>query len=188
VHQGGDQLLAGARLPAHEHRDVLGTHARNRLQELLHGGRLGDDGAAHRLLRRQPSVLHAQRARLEGAVDDQAHLIDVERLGDVLVSAGLHRPHRHALGAVRGEQHHRQGGVALVQLLQELHAVHPRHGEVGDHRVHALDERECLLRRFCQRRFVAARLEQLLQREEERRLVVNQQDSRHRFSSEARCR
>ena len=182
VDERGDQLLAGPRLAAHQHGDVLRPDTGDRVEQPPHRRGVANDGAPERALGREPAVLHAQRPRLEGAIDDQRDLVDVERLGDVLVGAALHRAHRHLLRAVRGEHDHGQRFVALVDRLEQLHAVHLRHGVVGHHAVHAFELGQRLLARTRQHRFQAAGLEELAQREEQRRLVVNQQQPRHRHS------
>ena len=185
VDERGHQLLARPGLSAHQHGDVARRHARDRVDQAAHRRGVADDAAADGLLRRQPAVLDAQRASFQRSLDDQPHLLDVERLGDVLIGARLHRAHRDPLRAVGGEKDHGQRFVALVDGLQELHAIHLRHGVVGHHRIHALELRQRLLRRARQDRLVPALLRQRLQGEQHPRLVVNQEKARQCSSSPA---
>ena len=65
-----------------------------------------------------------------------------ERLGDVVVGAEAQAHQLVHLLVLRGEEDHRHR-AALTQLLQQLHAVHPRHldvehGEIDRAGVHAL--------------------------------------------------
>ena len=59
---------------------------------------------AQRFLRRQPAVLDAQRPRLERPIDHHGKLLGVERLGQVIVGAALHRLYGHPFRPVGGEQ------------------------------------------------------------------------------------
>ena len=178
VDERSDQLLARSGVAPHQHGDVARCHARDRVGQPAHRRRVAHDAAPDRLLRRQPAVLHAQRARFQGPVDDQPHLLDVEGLGDVLVGAGLHRAHRDALRAVGGQKDHGQRFVALADGLQELHAVHLRHRVIGYHGIYALEVRERLRPRPRQDRLVPALLGQFLQGEQHPWFVVNEQKAR----------
>ncbi len=66
-------------------------------------------------------------AGLERALDHERELVDVERLGQVVVCALLHRGDRDALAAVRGEQDRGQRGIARGDLTEQRHAVDAGH-------------------------------------------------------------
>ena len=178
MEERGDELLAGAGLAADQHGDVAAGDARGGVEQAAHRPARADDPAAEGLLGGQPPVVDAQPARLERALDDQGDLVDVERLGEVVVGAGLHRRDRDALRAVRGEQDHRQRRIALDDAAQQLEAVHAR---ASSRSVTTASTSSSLLsaRRPIGRwitRCARARSSTSLQREEDGGLVVDEQD------------
>ena len=98
VDGAGEQLLAGAARAEKHYRHVRARHALDGLCDLQHlrGGR--DDRAEHRraaVARLQPAILLLDRVQVEGPRDDEAEVVDVDRLlveivgaeGDCLESA-----------------------------------------------------------------------------------------------------
>ena len=71
----------------------------------------------------------------DGVAHDDQHFVVLERLGDVVEGAALHRGDRVLDRRERGNHDHRQVVVELSQLLEHRHAVHARHHHVDDHRV-----------------------------------------------------
>ena len=120
------------------------------------------------------------------AAHEGADLLVVERLGDVAVRALAQRAHRRPLVAVRGDEHEERVGMARAHLLQQRQPVHGGHGEVAQHQV----RRRLLQRGERGRRvlrlahLVPVALQQLRQREPDRPLVVNDQDSHERTRRE----
>jgi hypothetical protein len=108
-------------------------------------------------------------------IDHQRDLVDLERLGDVLVGAALHRAHGNPLGAVCRQQDDRQRLVAFPDGLYELHTIHLGHRIVGDHRVDSVEPRECLRARSRQDGLVLELFREPLQGEEHRRLVIHEE-------------
>ena len=73
----------------------------------------------------------------EGALDLAEQLVGVVGLGEVAEDAALDRRHRVGNGAVGGEDDDRQPRVGALDLLEERHAVHALHLQVGEDQVGA---------------------------------------------------
>jgi hypothetical protein len=80
-------------------------------------------------------------AALERARHRQLELLDVERLGDVVVRAALDRLHRAGDVAERGDEDHRCPGRLLGEGLEHVEPARALHAHVGDHQVVALGGR-----------------------------------------------
>ena len=86
----GDQLLAGAGLALDEHRGVRRRDAADDLVDLLHGGRAPDHQLVPLLeLAAQAFQVPGETAERQRPGDQCAHLLEVERLGQVVVRAAL---------------------------------------------------------------------------------------------------
>ncbi len=76
------------------------------------------------------------------AFDRQRHLgqqfVVRPRLGDVVARAVFERRARHVDGAIRGDQHHRQAGIPLVDFSQQLEAVAVGQADVEQEQVEGL--------------------------------------------------
>src|SRR5262249_34179634 len=85
---------------------------------------------------RQALVLLAQPLALLRLAQDEQHLVGLERLGDVVVGAPLHRVGRQIVRAVGG--HHDDGGAvaAPAQLVEEIEPRRLRHAHVAQKAVH----------------------------------------------------
>ena len=81
-----------------------------------------------------PQLLHLahERGVLGRLVEDDAQLVDVERLGDVVESTELHGADRrlHGLGSRQHDDRHAR--IAAPHLLEQLEAVHARHDDVEE--------------------------------------------------------
>ena len=174
------ELLARAGLAAHEHRrvglrDLLddGAHAVHRL-------RVADDGAAPRALNldapAQRLVLAAQPDGFERVLDDEAQVVDLEGLREVVVSAGLDRLDCHALRPVgRDHDDERRRLAPGGKLAQEVEAALARQVHVEQQKVWRArgDGRARLLDAGRLRDLVIARAECAAYAVARRLLVVN---------------
>ncbi len=105
-------------LAAQQHRHVARGDAADGLVDVLHARVPPDDGAElPDLLQAAPEARHllGQPARREGPLGEQEHLVEVERLRDVVVGAALHRLDRGVHGAVGGHHDHARVTVDLAQ-------------------------------------------------------------------------
>src|SRR5262245_36898018 len=146
VDRPGHDLLARPALPGHQDVRAAVGDLRHELEHALHRPARADDPAAAGAgaqLAAQPPVLERERLLLERLLDHQPDLVDLERLGQVVVGAFLHRGDR-GLGGGEGGDHddHRLGR----DLVREAQHVEPRaagHLDVRDDHVElvALDER-----------------------------------------------
>ena len=76
-----------------------------------------------------------EAAVLDGLVDLELHLLDLERLLHVVERADLHRLDRGVHGAERGHQDHVGGRVQRLGGAQHVHAVAAAHLQVAQHDV-----------------------------------------------------
>ena len=135
VESARDQLLPR---PALAHDEDRGLRRRDFVHEpenVLHRGRLGDDGvgAAGGLdLPAQAPVLRAQPLPLLRLAQDEQHLVWPERLAQVVVGARLHRLERKIVRSVRA--HDDDGGFRglLLHRAHQREPIHARHAHVGD--------------------------------------------------------
>ena len=156
VDRARDQFLAGAGLAGHQHRrhaarDLLDQrahllhrrrkagHARQRLAHRRGGRRGGAPAAAPRRGRRRspkagsparPSDRRAAAAERRG--DDGAELLQVDRLGQVVVGAGLQRLDRVLGRAVGGDDDRLLAPAALFEPAQHVQAGAVGQPHVGD--------------------------------------------------------
>ncbi len=179
-----DELLPGAALAAHEHREIGLRDLLDQLEDPPHGRARADQvleaQVAIDALEQQP-VLALEPRALQRTAHDQADLVVVERLGDVVLGAGLHRLHGDLLVAVRRD--HDDGGLG-PRLLHGAQDVHARNAaaerEVGEHQVDRRFAQACE-RRFARvgdRDLVALPPQQPGQRELDRALVLDDEDAR----------
>ena len=90
----------------------------------------------------QRAVLGHQAPLRERVAEDDQHFVVLERLGDVVEGAALHRRDRVLHRRERGDHQHRQVVVDLLQLVERGDPVHPRHHHVDDRRVERHRARE----------------------------------------------
>jgi len=178
----GHQLLAGAALAEDEDVGVGPRHRLHEGEDLLHGGagpdhplEPGGRGVGGRPdgPQRFPGALRLQRLR-----DQQEEALGVDRFGEVIVGATLHRVDRRLDRAVAGEEHHGRRQASGLDGLDQLHAAEARHLEVRDHERDGpgLEVAERLEPVFGGDRPVPLALEQLAQRLARGRLVVHDQN------------
>jgi hypothetical protein len=134
----------------------------------------------------QVLVLAEQPLALLRLAQDQHHLVGLERLGDVVVGAALHRLERHVERAERRHHDHRRAQPALADLVDQRQPVELRHPDVREHHVvgAASQLRERLLRRAHRGRLVALAREQHHQHVAQPLFVV---DDEHLARCGARC-
>ena len=77
-------------------------------------------------------------AHLEGAIDEQADLGEVEGLDDEVENAVLDRPHRRIEVSVGGHQDHRRAGAQLEHRAHGLDSREAGHADVHQHDVRRL--------------------------------------------------
>ena len=80
----------------------------------------------------QRHVLGDQLAPLDRVLQDDQHLVVLERLGDVVERALLHRRDRAFHRRVGGDHQDRQFLVVLLQLVEDLQPVDAGHHHVDD--------------------------------------------------------
>ena len=139
-----------------------------------------------------PQRLHlAQRLEpLDDLVEQNLQPLDVDRLGQVVVGAFLHRLDGGLDRALRRQQQRRDVGALLLQRAQQREPVHARHHQVGD------DDRRPERRDLLERLFAVARrfgdeapaLDQLLEPDARRGIVFDDQDALGRRPSVLRRR
>ncbi len=131
-----DQLLAGAALALNED----GRSARRRLDDevehLPHPGTAADDVRELVVplldVLPQVAVLVEQTPPLHRVADDDQHLVVLERLGDVVEGAGLHRRDRAFDGRIGGDDDDVEVLVDPLQFVERRDAVQPWHHDVDD--------------------------------------------------------
>ena len=130
-----DQLLAGAGLAEDQHR---GRRRRGLLEHLIeraHRRAVADDPAEAAAIVQLPAqrlVLALLLVDLGEPLEQALQLVRIERLGQVVLGAGLDRLDGGVDGALRGQQDHLDVVDLGLQRLQQLDAAHPRHDQVGD--------------------------------------------------------
>ena len=134
VDRARDELLAGSALAGDQNRRPAGRSLDDQVEHLLHPRAAADDAGEALVLRLQTlaqgGVLRHQLPPLDGVADDDQHLVVLERLGDVVERAALHRRDR-GLDRRKGRDHQdRQVVVELLQLVEQREPVHAGHHDV----------------------------------------------------------
>ena len=133
-----DELLAGARFAADEHRRVaLGHFLDNRQHRLQRAARADDAVEVVDVLLRVPEVfdLVLQPPVLDGLFDLELHLLDFERLLHVVEGADLHRLDRRVHRPEGGHQNHRRRRMERLGGAQHVETVAASHLQVAQHDV-----------------------------------------------------
>ena len=138
----GDELLAGPRLAGDEDGGVAAGDLADELEDLQHRLRRADDALA---LGRALAQLQSKCADLEahvGVLEDPAQrgeeVVDLERLGDVVVGAVLHGLDRRGAAAEGRHHDHLELIVLALQLAQDRQPVLVRELDVHHHEVRTL--------------------------------------------------
>ncbi len=130
-----EQLLAGAALAGEEHGGVGGGGAAQRGQRapdrLVLADDLGHAAAAPQLFLEE-QVLGGQAPLGEGAADDQAEVVGIDRLGEEVERALAHRPHDVGDRAVGGQQDDGHLRVAGLGGPQHAEPVAARQLQIGE--------------------------------------------------------
>jgi hypothetical protein len=132
------QFLAGARVAAQQHRGVrLGDHARLG-QQLRHAIAAAHDLGAPALVARAGGRAGggAECERLGDLLEQLAAIVGLGEIGENAARGSLDRVGN---GAVRGQQDHRQRGMALADLVEQLEPVAPGQAHVAEHQLRMLD-------------------------------------------------
>ncbi len=189
MNRARDQLLAGARFAANQNRHVGRRDLVDRLEHAHHRARSPDHVLEHAGLEphllEQLVVLALEQLRLHHLAHFQAQLVVVERLGQVILGAGLHRFDRDSLRAERGDHQHGACGIELAHMLEQFEPAHSLHAEVGDDDVEqaGLDLLERFFAGLRRLDFVALLGEEPFERDDDAALVVNYQQSPFQFRS-----
>ena len=150
----GDELLARARLAGDQNvRARRRSEADHELEHLPHRLALSDDVRVRVLLGElgfEPLVLVRQPPLLERLVDGEDDFFVLERLGDVVKRAVLHRLDRAVDRRERGDDDDRQVRIGDADRAQRVDAADPGQHDVEDDEVDllAVEKRQ---------RFLAAR-------------------------------
>ncbi len=125
-----DQFLAGAAFALDQDRGAARRDLPDAVVDLDHGRRVADEIFQSELLVEllaQLPVLGLDLARMERTHEDRLQLLEVERLGDVIVRAALHRLHGDLLGAVGGHENRHgrtRNRLRLAQHVEPFRAAH----------------------------------------------------------------
>jgi len=137
--RAGREILPGAALAEEQDRRArYGRHAAHEGPHLLHLGVLPQDRPYRELL--PPSLLERgpfldQRAFRQSAREERGQLVDVHRLGEVLVGAGLERLDGGGDVGVAREDEDGHVAVGRPHAPRDLDAARPGHHQIGDHGV-----------------------------------------------------
>jgi hypothetical protein len=138
----GDQLLARAALADDQDGRIGRGRPADRLEDLAHRGALADErrlvvralvGRGTRVaagLRPQRADFLGQGALPQRSLQGQHDLVEIERLGEVVIGSPAHRLDGGGRPAQGGDDDDRQVGQLRAQLRQDLHAVAAGHLEV----------------------------------------------------------
>ena len=138
----GHQLLAGARLAGDEDRRVRAGDLADELEDLEHRPGGSDDalalGGALAQLEPQRAHLRAEVGVVEDAAQGGQQVVDLERLGDVVVRAVLHGLDGGGAAAEGGHDDDLELVVLALQLLEDRQAVPIGQLDVHHHQVRPL--------------------------------------------------
>ncbi len=138
VQRTGDDLLACPGLAADQHGGLRRRHLGDRVQQPQHGRAAADDAAAleaSRQLGAQRAVLRLQPGVLHGAFERDAQLVEVERLGEVVVRPLLESGHGRLDRGEGGHDDDRDGRVDRLDGRECLEPRHLQHAHVHQHQV-----------------------------------------------------
>src|SRR5438552_96014 len=147
VQSARDQFLAGPAFALDQNRAVgVGDFVNQAVNE-LHFSACADDVLKFVFvleLLAEVNVLPQRRLVIEGALYGHLQLVDLERLGHVIVRAHLHRFDCGFHRGVGGDQNHRGLPEMLAHVPEHVEAGHCFHANVGNddmrlNRIHLLD-------------------------------------------------
>ncbi|OPZ76724.1 MAG: hypothetical protein BWY77_01837 [bacterium ADurb.Bin431] len=135
------QFLAGAALPADDHRRIGRSHLFNQLVDFLHCSALADhvlEGETLLELHAQVEVLDAELAFFKNVAHLEAELVDLEGFDDIVKGPALHRLHGGAGIGIGGHEQHLGLRPAGLDPLEQLHSAYACHLDIADDDVEAL--------------------------------------------------
>ena len=135
MNRAGHQLFPGARLAEDEHRRIAPGHRSESLAETYHRWRRADQDRrriGRTELRTRRGEIAAERPRIVDATEANEELVEIERLGEVIVRTGLQRFDRVVHGAERRHQDHFGRRRCAPRRLKDRPPVPFRQAHVGD--------------------------------------------------------
>ncbi len=146
VDRARDEFLAGPALALDENRRAARCRLDDQIEDLPHLRALADDVRELVVplldVLPQVAVLVHEPPPLHRVAHDDEHFVVLERLGDVVEGAGLHRRDRALDRRVGGDDDDVEVFVDPLQLVERGDAVEPRHHDVDDRRVERQRARE----------------------------------------------
>ena len=181
VQRARKQFLAGAALAFEQHRRVGAGRALDLLRHVPHHGGFADDrrrAATLGELLLEQRVFRDQPPLRERPLDHQQQMVGIDRLGQEVERALLHRRDRILDAAERGHDNHRQFRIDVFRGLQDAEAVADREPKIGQ------DDRRCALLESLDGfsliagldDLMALRLERVPQHRTERVFVLDEED------------
>src|SRR5207253_2184085 len=131
-----NQLLARAALAHNQHRAVRVGDFADQVVDVLHlPARANDvfESVTVLQLLAQINVLAQRRLVIERPLHRKLELVDLKRLGHVIVRAHLHCLNRGFDRAVRSDQNHRRLPMMFPHMPEHVAPGHRLHFDVGDH-------------------------------------------------------
>ncbi len=180
----GDQLLAGAALTEDQHGRVGGADAVDQPQDLFERTARSDDASAARgsgQLLAQLLELGQHLLLLERPAHDDLHLVESERLREVVVGAAPYGVERRVTRAVRGHDDDGRAAIHLLDLVDRVEAAHAGQAHVHQDQVELrrLERLERQLGGWRHRDGVLLALQRFLQEELHLWIVVHHENLKH---------
>ena len=138
VERSRHEFLAAAGFAGDEGRSDVRTEAANQAEQLLHRGAAANHSAEFGVLRDFAVRRQQLAAPFEFVVDcphQPLEATDVERFGEVVDRAELHRFHRAVDGGVAAHQHDLAVGIGRANRRGALRSADLRHPQVDDRHV-----------------------------------------------------
>ncbi len=186
----GNELLSGAALADNQHVGVALRDRGNQLAQSLNRRAFPHDlrGFLPGQMPARPRELRLEPALVSDPFDPKQELVEIERLGQVVVRSLLECAHRVVDVAVRGHEDHRRARRLSSCFAKHFEPVGFGHSDVADHQVENFraHQIERLSAVGGQRDVVAPRPERVARAEADGRLVVGQEDLERRISGRHR--
>ena len=181
--RAGEELLAGAALPLEKDRRVRRGHALGFFLDRADRGRLADD-RGHRA---RPVVLEEERfplpdTPLDRPRDEESQEVRVDRLGNEVFGAALHRVDGGFDRSERGHHDHRQGRIERERRVEDREAVGSGQAPVGQDEIDRLtraQQLDCLRPGSDAAHLQLFGAQHLFEHRAQRVLVLDDQDARH---------
>ncbi len=138
MHRPRDQLFSRAALAQDQHRHLSVRDASDPLAKPIHRGALADQSIGPCAVEgelAQGAVLHQQMSPLEGSLDVEKDLLQLERLRQIMFGTSLHRLDCRFDVAKRGHDQHRNVPVGAAGVLENVETVDVFHAQVGNDHV-----------------------------------------------------